>query len=75
MTAFAPGPGRKPDGPTHPWPTRPVTDPPPPPPPPSPVETALADAVDAALDAAFGPVSRWWVGQVAGLGVMRLPLP
>ena len=32
-------------------------------------------AEEQALAAAFGPVSRWWVGELPGLGVMRLPLP
>ncbi len=33
------------------------------------------DDLEAQLTDAFGPVERWWVGEVPGLGVMRLPLP
>lgn len=40
--------------------------------------TEAAEAIDAAeqrLIDAFGPVTRWWTGELPGLGVMRLPLP
>ncbi len=33
------------------------------------------DDLEQQLTAAFGPVERWWVGEIPGLGVMRLPLP
>ncbi|GGN40334.1 hypothetical protein FHR83_007061 [Actinoplanes campanulatus] len=44
---------------------------------PPPVVVAEAEEVtdDPDLVDAFGPVSRWWVGEVPGLGLMRLPLP
>ena len=33
------------------------------------------DEIDRQLDELFGPVTRWWIGELPGLGVMRLPLP
>lgn len=33
------------------------------------------DEIDRQLDELFDPVARWWVGELPGLGVMRLPLP
>ena len=45
----------------------------------SPVVAAEAeDVIDPAeqrLIDAFGPVTRWWVGELPGLGIQRLPLP
>lgn len=33
------------------------------------------DEFERELIAAFGPVERWWVGKLPGLGAVRLPLP
>jgi len=35
----------------------------------------VIDAAEQRLVDAFGPVARWWTGELPGLGVMRLPLP
>lgn len=65
--------------------TGPVTPPPPPGPgrphrPDAPIPGFAGagltpDELDRQLDDLFGPVARWWVGELPGLGVMRLPLP
>ncbi|WP_143133611.1 hypothetical protein [Actinoplanes philippinensis] len=39
------------------------------------VVAAEAEVIADDLEPWFGQVSRWWVGEVPGLGVMRLPLP
>jgi prophage antirepressor-like protein len=33
------------------------------------------DEFERQLTEAFGPVQRWWIGEIPGLGPMRLPLP
>lgn len=33
------------------------------------------DDLEQQLTDAFGPVERWWAGELPGLGVIRLPLP
>lgn len=33
------------------------------------------DEFERQLTEAFGPVERWWVGEIPGLGIVRLPLP
>lgn len=33
------------------------------------------DDLERELTDAFGPVDRWWVGELPGIGLIRLPLP
>jgi hypothetical protein len=33
------------------------------------------DDLEQQLTAAFGPAGGWWVGELPGLGLVRLPLP
>lgn len=39
------------------------------------VAAVVAAEAEERLDAAFFKPERWWVGELPGLGVMRLPLP
>ena len=40
-----------------------------------PVEPPEPDDLEQALTAAFGPVDRWWFGDLPVLGAIHLPLP
>lgn len=33
------------------------------------------DDLEQALTEAFGPVDRWWFGELPGIGAIHLPLP
>ena len=33
------------------------------------------DDLERELTDAFGPVDRWWTGELPGIGLIRLPLP
>ena len=34
-----------------------------------------SDDFERELTDAFGPVDRWWTGELPGIGLIRLPLP